>query len=792
MKPGILILFILIMGIQLKAQTRPSQIPENDPLYALGYLNVQLYGADPSGEVECSEAIQNAINDAQKYKLACYFPSGTYLVDTILSGVMPCTWTGSIWINDRREPIYIVGEENPRPVIKLAANAPGFSNPASPKPLLWLRAQSDPLNPENEQPNIGFNMVVRNIIFDLNQNRGAIGVRAAGAQGSTLEDLKVIATGAHAGFMNHSGEGAGCYNIEVEGGDHAMIITTSGFPTFIGFTCKNQVQEIFKIVALGAPMLVAGFHFVKETGPILNDAYPFRGGLTLVDGIIEYTGSTPSSNTLIKVTNNLYVKNVFVKNCNRFFSGDAGSALDPASWTHINEYRYTGNNGLNLSDGAYINDLSKMETSLKDPPHSLELIRKHTWDPLIFPSIFMRNNQNFVSVGDAVKMTGPSGTAKGNGTTNDTEALQWAIDNYEIVYLPKGTYITSKPITLRKNTQLFGSGKTYSVIKPSASWDSGSPKTLINTVSDAEATTSLSFILLETNPANHKDMNYITWQAGPGSIIRDIMIGLTASATVSSLEHQMMKITGPDAGGRIYAFTAENQKFKNLTGHPGYRHILIENTSRKLKFYGVNVERILSGVQFEIRNSSDVEIYYLKAEAGSSLGNSTPLLVNHSTNIRLFCMGGNIEIDAQKAMFESVESTNIMATHIKSHKGTSAAPWYSLKETFNAGTFTINSATNAGIFTRQYDPALSYTPSKSGSETLRIFPNPTNDKLFIDTGEKTGYSAVFYSISGKLIHKTNLQSSINTLDLNFLTSGLYLVNLHHPSGEYHSLKLTIK
>ena len=47
--------------------------------------------------------------------------------------------------------------------------------------------------------------------------------------------------------------------------------------------------------------------------------------------------------------------------------------------------------------------------------------------------------------------------AKGDGTTDDTAAIQSVIDNYDCVYIPKGTFIVSQ-LNLRSGVKLFGEG----------------------------------------------------------------------------------------------------------------------------------------------------------------------------------------------------------------------------------------------------------------------------------------------------------------------------------------------
>ncbi len=84
---------------------------------------------------------------------------------------------------------------------------------------------------------------------------------------------------------------------------------------------------------------------------------------------------------------------------------------------------------------------------------------------------------------------------------------------------------------------------------------------------------------------------------------------------------------------------------KGLTHNTEYWAVKINNTKQPIRFYGYNSERIFaddgieakSGIQFDIQNSSNIEIYYFKTEAkdsGTTLnGRSVPLSIKNSNNL---------------------------------------------------------------------------------------------------------------------------------------------------------------
>ena len=51
-----------------------------------------------------------------------------------------------------------------------------------------------------------------------------------------------------------------------------------------------------------------------------------------------------------------------------------------------------------------------------------------------------------------VKMYG----AKGDGVTDDTDIIQYCLNNFKVVYIPNGTYIISKPLIMPLNTIIMG------------------------------------------------------------------------------------------------------------------------------------------------------------------------------------------------------------------------------------------------------------------------------------------------------------------------------------------------
>ena len=65
---------------------------------------------------------------------------------------------------------------------------------------------------------------------------------------------------------------------------------------------------------------------------------------------------------------------------------------------------------------------------------------------------------------------------------------------------------------------------------------------------------------------------------------------------------------------------------------------------------------------------------------------------------------------------------------------------------------------------------------------IRIFPNPVNNQLeiqFANFSEK--YQGTIYDLTGKKVHTFNKNAHENSIDVSFLKSGFYILNIQSDS-----------
>ena len=115
--------------------------------------------------------------------------------------------------------------------------------------------------------------------------------------------------------------------------------------------------------------------------------------------------------------------------------------------------------------------------------------------------------------------------AKGDGTTDDTAALQKAIDSNRVVYLPQGFYLVNDTIRMKPDTVLIGlhPGLTQLVLPNGSPKYQGvdGPKALLESAKGGDAI--VSGIGLATGEVNQRAVALL-WKAGEHSLVDDVRV----------------------------------------------------------------------------------------------------------------------------------------------------------------------------------------------------------------------------------------------------------------------------
>ncbi|GEM_PF-1429167 len=677
-----------------------------DSLYAKGYLVASYYPGvftDGTNAATTTVGLNAAINDAYASNLILYLPAGTYLVNDTLDAITKTGWDGVTEdFATPRNHIAIVGStKSRRPLIKLAAGAIGFSDPASPKPLLkFLNLGKDSLG--NEKADEGYHQMLRGVDLDCSGYAGAIGLHFNNAQNCSIENVKITAIGAFTGLRGLPSAGTGVVNIEIEGARYGIDDVGAGGSGSViaGATLRNQTVSAIRHQAF-APLTFVGFEIVTlpgSTNAALTTDMGFNqanfGALHLIDGIIRL-GGTP---TVAAIDNrsgngkNFYARNVFITGGDPLIKSATNPAVSgTGTWKRLAEYSYcnqapvnVGKISSNLIDGTATrtpgpsaNGLSNGEVlsvANNTPPPPSDLISRHVWSSL--PSV------DDVDAFDAFD----AGIVPGNVARADLQAV---IDSHRKVFLRKGIYHIDGTITLRRDTILYGADRNLTRIEVQPSWNPTSETPMITTANDATATTHLGDLSIGVDATDLANDWFVAldWQAGRNSIVHIGQVYRAPALTSprnrrETQPHSLLRIRH-SGGGRWY-FTGSVKAFTSQ--HSDFRILKVEGTTEPLWFYALNPEHLTGPEAYvEFKDASNVRIYSVKSEFSGIDGwddKSVILRFEHVANVALFGHGALRNAVQGRGVVEFIESDRVLATLIAPQLDRLSATGDTLRETW--------------------------------------------------------------------------------------------------------------
>ncbi|MBM4202290.1 MAG: hypothetical protein FJ189_13535, partial [Gammaproteobacteria bacterium] len=207
----------------------------------------------------------------------------------------------------------------------------------------------------------------------------------------------------------------------------------------------------------------------------------------------------------------------------------------------IDEYAYSPDSSeiATVVNGQRSND--RVRLSISDGPvaASTAPLTRRSWESL-------------VSFDEAGVIDVQTLGAKGDGRSDDTSAIQRAIDRTADakVFLPRGDYRITKPLVLGLRTRLFGVPGFRSRLV--ADFEATSPEYAIRTVADPAGSAStylgdIAVILLD-DTEKKTSIGGVLWQVGGTSMGRQVAAGTSWRADPSSKPRHFFKISGARAG----------------------------------------------------------------------------------------------------------------------------------------------------------------------------------------------------------------------------------------------------
>ncbi|KAJ3741791.1 exo-beta-1,3-glucanase [Lentinula detonsa] len=430
-----------------------------DPSSYQVFRNVMDFGAKGDGVTDDTAAINSAISSGDRCGLgSCnsstvtpavvFFPSGTYLVSTPL---------------DLYYYTQLIGDaKNPPTLLASAA----FAGMAVIDADIYLAGGSEWYAPTNN-----FFRSVRNFIIDLTQvpatNSEGTGIHWQVSQGTSLMnivfEMSTEADTAHQGIWMENGSGGFMGDMVFNGGKFGIWGGNQQF-TVRNVSMNNVQTAIYGLwnwayTFQGVTINNCQVGFDLATGGI-TEATQSVGGEAIIDAIVINTPifvRTSEASTSLAgsiVINNAQLTNVSIAvgvlNGETVLQGSTGS-LTIDSWGQGNVYSGTSTTGT-FTQGDIVS--ASKPSSLLDSAG--RLVGK------MHPQYADYAVDQFISV--------KSNGAKGDGTTDDTAALQAVFDAYSgcaIIFFDAGTYIVTSTLQIPAGTQMVG--EAWSVIAGSGS-----------------------------------------------------------------------------------------------------------------------------------------------------------------------------------------------------------------------------------------------------------------------------------------------------------------------------------
>ncbi|MFT4605746.1 MAG: hypothetical protein ACI9W4_002490, partial [Rhodothermales bacterium] len=400
--------------------------------------------------------------------------------------------------------VRLIGYGRTRPEFVLAARANGFSDPDDEAYMVWFTGNTVTAGTEPLDANPGtFYSALSNIDFRIEEgNPGAVALRTHYAQHSFISHSVLQIGSGKAGISEVGNE---LENVEFRGGDYGIVTgpTSPSWPMmmvdtyFVGqrraaIRSHNSGLTMVNLHARDVPV-------VLEIEPEATDRLFLERGLfeNVRDaGIVINAGQSALNQINIIDTQALNVP-VFAR-----FRGSEDSVPGQGESYCVEEFTH----GLVIPDLATD---SRYDTLVEMSECSPDVRRPRMEIPAL-PSM-----EEWVSVTDL--------GAVGDGETDDTAAIQRAIDGDSVLYFPQGWYRLTDTIRLRPGTRLIGlhPWSTQFVIHESEPAFSGfgGPKPMVMSSEGGDA--MINGIGISTGGYNYRAVG-LKWMAGATSYINDV------------------------------------------------------------------------------------------------------------------------------------------------------------------------------------------------------------------------------------------------------------------------------
>jgi len=417
-----------------------------------GVINVRIdYGAKGDGVTDDTQAIISALEEAGSHPRPVkpvFLPAGTYLVsDTILRRDAEGFFVGDM---------ILYGQGEGKTTIKLMDAAPGFSDPSSPKAVIFTGSYCfggrtpDQCDGSRDWTGLGEgNEAYRNYIRDLTvdtgkNNPGAIGIDFLANNGGSVRRVSVLSgdgQGVAGVSMTRKWPGPAIIkNVHVQGFDYGVDVSQSTY----GMVLENLTVEGQNKAGVRNSRHVLSVRNMRSVNSV--PAIQNLGTFSLLSVLDSHFEGGISASSAIENEGHLFARNVTTAGYNSAIQGVSGEA--------VSEY-----------------NSHPVLTLFSSSERSLNLPIKETPTEPFEPSSAWANIQDFGAVPDV--------------NADNTQAIQAAIDSgASTIYFPTGQYGIKGTIYVRGNVRHMISLRAQLVARPGHIWTDANNKRPVWSVED--------------------------------------------------------------------------------------------------------------------------------------------------------------------------------------------------------------------------------------------------------------------------------------------------------------------
>lgn len=602
------LLLILVAQQSIFGQSKKvaSAYPESKSFYQLRlededatYFTSDKFKITNDGKSDVSDELQRAIDEVKtNFNFGIVFiPEGTYRISK------------TIYIPTA---VRVIGYGKKRPIFVLGDNSPGFQeqypqDKGNAKYMFWFTSGIP--KPGAPIPDAGastFYSAMSNIDLKIgNGNPSAVALRTHFAQHSFISHVDIHAGNGKAGMFDVGNE---MEDVRFFGGDYG-IYTFKPSPgwQFMMVDTYFEGQRKAAIKSQEAGLTIVRMS-VKNVPTVIETNPGFYEKLFMEDSRFENISGPALT---ISNENNAYtqfsLKNI---DCNKvpvFADFPAsGKTIPGVGAIYKVKQFYHGLQMADLTAKPVHNTINEMEVLKSFPEPAKKDIPE-------FPEIKLWAN---------LKTFG----AKGDGVTDDTKAIQTAIDDNDVVYVPQGWYRVTETIKMKPKTALIGLNPiaTQFIIEDNteAFGSFGPPKAVVE--SSVGGSNILTGIGISTGASNSRSVG-CKWMAGTNSYLNDVKfigghgtINRKKAGTAGNDSHGQSETLWDTQYWSLWITNGGGGTFKNIWSANTYATsgTYVSNTSTPGRIYAMSIEHhVRNEVRF--KNVSNWKVYALQLEEES-------------------------------------------------------------------------------------------------------------------------------------------------------------------------------